>query len=71
MASGVSLIELHGPTNQIIYVNPHEIASVREPLSVNQRHFAAGTRCIVVMANGNFIAVSNTCSDVRKLVETR
>jgi len=57
-------VELHGPTGQVLEINPAEISSLREPIDLNTRHWAKGTRCIVVMSNGGFIAVSEDCPAV-------
>jgi hypothetical protein len=65
----VVLVELHGPGNQIIYVNPSQITNIREPRDMNLRHFAVGTRCVVIMTNGNFIAVHDPCRVVRQQLE--
>lgn len=73
LSAEVALIELHGPQGQIIYVNPHEVTSIREPRDVIQRqgHFAPGTHCILVMTHGSFIAVTDPCAEVRRLMEGR
>jgi hypothetical protein len=67
----VTLVELHGPANQIIYVNPHEVASIREPRNDKVHYFAPGIRCVVMMSNGGFIAVHDPCPEVRKILEAR
>ena len=59
---GVSLVELYGPAGQRTYVNPDEVSTVREP--VRRDAFAPGTRCVVVMHNGNIIASIEACDVV-------
>lgn len=66
---GQHLVELHGPDGQVIYLNTHEITSLREPRAINRRQFVAGTRCVVVMSNGNFVAVQDRCEQVRDRVD--
>ena len=61
---GIALIELHGPANQVIFVNPAEITSIREPTVAD--HFARGTKCLVYFSNRNFITVTENCITVRK-----
>lgn len=65
----ISLVELHGPTGQLIEINPAEVSSLRTPLDSNfttsQRHWAKGAHCIIVMSNGGFIAVAEECATVR------
>jgi hypothetical protein len=63
------LIQLHGPDGQEIDVNPHEVASLREPSSISEGHFPKGVRCVVVMTNGRFNLVKEDCSTVRVMVE--
>jgi len=63
--SGISLVELHSPDGrQVIYVNPEEVSSVREPQVGG--HFAPGTKCLLFVTNGNFISVREDCLAVRK-----
>ena len=65
--SAIALIALHGPANQVIYINPQEITSVREPLVTG--HFARGTRCLVYLSNRNFITVTETCDEVKAKIQ--
>lgn len=59
-------LELHGPTGQVLELNPAEISSLREPLdlTLGHRHWVKGTNCVVVMTNGGFIGVTEDCSTV-------
>ena len=63
------LIQLHGPDGQDIDINPHEVASLREPGSMSGNHLPKGTRCIVVMTNGRFNMVKEDCDTVKVMVE--
>ena len=63
------LIQLHGPDGQEIDINPHEVASLREPSAVSESHFPKSTRCVVIMTNNRFNAVREDCDTVRTLVE--
>ena len=68
-AAAVELIELHGPDGQIVWLNPAEISTLRMPTSADlKRHFPSGARCIVVMSNGKFVAVTETCAGIRSLL---
>ena len=62
------LIEVHGPTGHKIYVNPLGITSIREPADASPGHFASGTKCVLIMASGRFIAVSDTCTQVLRVL---
>ena len=65
----LELIVLHAPSGQqLIYINPVEITSLRAPLPGARQHFAPGARCIIVVTNGSFISVSETCDMVRRLL---
>jgi uncharacterized protein YlzI (FlbEa/FlbD family) len=69
----MTLVELHGPgqNGQRIFVNPHEVTSIREPRALAHQHLAPGTHCVLFMVSGNFISVAEPCDDVRnKLVGT-
>jgi hypothetical protein len=64
-AAAVAFIQLTGPDGrQHIDVNPAQVTSVRDPRAAG--HFAKGTKCIVFMSNGNFIAVAEDCDAVRQ-----
>jgi hypothetical protein len=59
-------VELHGPTGQVLEINPAEVSSLRQPLdaALGHRHWTAGTKCIVVMTNGGVVAVAEDCPTV-------
>jgi hypothetical protein len=67
--AGIMLVELHGPDGQHVFVNPPEVTSLREPRGVNSGHWAPGTRCLLVMADGKFITVAEPCDEVRQKLE--
>jgi hypothetical protein len=69
LAIAFHLIQLHGPDGQEIDVNPHEVASLREPSTISEGHFPKGVRCVVVMSNGRFNLVKEDCSTVKVMVE--
>jgi hypothetical protein len=61
----LALITLHGPEGQVIFVNPQEIVSFREPRETNAEHFTASVRCVLQTADGKLINVADTCDEVR------
>ena len=68
-AAAVELIELHGPEGQRAFVNTLSISSLREPFDRDLRtHFARGTRCVVVLMSGRFMAVRESCDEIRALM---
>lgn len=56
------LVQLTGPDGQRIDLNPQEITSVREP----RGGFDKEIHCLIHMADGKFIAVIETCAQVRE-----
>lgn len=61
----ILLLELHGPNNQAIEVNPQEIVSLREPRA-GEDHLAKGTRCLIYTSDGKFIAVVEDCPEIER-----
>jgi len=64
----IALVELHSAAGQSVWVNPHEVTSLRKPLRANEHYLPNGTRCVVTMANGNLIGLRDTCDAVRQLL---
>jgi len=59
------LIVLHGADHQPIAINEDEISSLRAPAEAEHGgEYAPGIRCVVVMTNGKFIGVTETCSEI-------
>jgi uncharacterized protein YlzI (FlbEa/FlbD family) len=57
-------VTVHAPDGQEITINTAEISSIRRPQENAGEHFAAGTKCILVMTNGKFIATTEDCKEV-------
>lgn len=68
-ATGVHFVILHGPDGQQYIVNPQQITSMREPSPTDLRHFSRGTHCVIVTTSGKFIAVMETCNEVRDRID--
>jgi hypothetical protein len=66
----LSLVELHGPSGQIIEINPVEVSSVRAPIDT-PGHWGSGTRCVIVMTNGKSNAIKEDCATVLRVLKTR
>lgn len=62
----VLLIALNGPGQQVIWVNPAEVVSVRAPRASMDDHFGPEVNCILQTADGKLIAVADECDVVRK-----
>jgi len=69
--SGVEFIELHGPDGQRAFLNPRAISSLREPVNTDSKHFTKGVHCVVVTTNGKFIAVIETCTQIRDTLDKK
>jgi hypothetical protein len=71
VVSGMMFVELHGPNGARLFVNPHEVTSVRDATKamIAQHHVAAGSHCALLMSNGNLITVQERCDEVRQKLE--
>jgi len=65
LAAAIALIELHGPSGQVVGINPAEISSVRSPIEDSGR-WAEGAHCVIVMTNGRVNAVAEDCDTVMR-----
>jgi hypothetical protein len=64
LPAAILLVTLHAPGGQPVYVNPSGVSSVRAPQTVSKHYFAKGTRCALLMTNGQIIAVTEDCDEV-------
>jgi uncharacterized protein YlzI (FlbEa/FlbD family) len=62
------LIRLHSPDGHEIDINPREITVIRE--REHGKHFTPGVECAISMSDGKFVAVVETCDEVRAKIET-
>jgi uncharacterized protein YlzI (FlbEa/FlbD family) len=67
----VVLVQLTGPDNQIIWVNPEEIVSIRAPRESQQHHFDNDIKCTLQTVDGKLINVIDSCDEVRNKVGIR
>jgi hypothetical protein len=66
---GIELVELHDPVGGRLYINPEVVTSVRELAAGDSRHFPQRTHCVIVMVNGKFLGVIETCDEVLRLIQ--
>lgn len=59
------LVQIMGTDGQIVWVNPSQVISIREPRGVNQGHWARGTKCLVLTVDGKFFTTIEPCEQVR------
>lgn len=65
--AAVELLELHGVDGQLAWINVAEISELRAPGSRDlARHFAPGTQCVVVMGNAKWLAVRESCAEIKQ-----
>lgn len=68
----LDLLEVHGPDGQTAFINTHEIASMRAPNSGDLGwHFAKGSKCIILTTDGKWLAVVETCAELRAALNGR
>jgi hypothetical protein len=66
----LTLITVHGLDKQPVEINPHGIVAMRGPREAGEaKHLGPGAQCVIYTSDGKFIAVIETCEQVRKLVE--
>jgi len=66
LAFVLAFVALTGPGGQPVFVNPSEVISVREPLG---GHYDPAVRCVLHTSDGKYIAVTETCVEVRRKLE--
>ena len=66
----LALVQFTGPTGQRIDVNPAEVSSIRDPAGMREGHWTKGTNCIIVTADGGFIAVKEDCTATRQKLKS-
>lgn len=58
---------MHGPDNQIIYLNPDMVTNYRRPRG--EGHFAQSTNCLVFLADGKYVGTVETCEQIKKIIQ--
>jgi uncharacterized protein YlzI (FlbEa/FlbD family) len=61
------LIVLHGLDGHEIDINPNEITVMRE--KDQGKHLAPGAECAISMSDGKFVAVIESCNEVRQKID--
>lgn len=70
LATALRLIVLHYPDGQPVEINPAQVTSTRGPVASGQQtHFSTKVKCMVNLTDGKFVAVVETCAEVRALLE--
>lgn len=66
----ILLLQLTGPDGQMILLDADKVATLREPRG-DPSHIAAGIHCLVFTVDGKNINVTETCEQVRDMLEHR
>lgn len=64
--AAAAMIILHVATGGEIDVNVESITNMRGP--EGQANFVKGTNCLVSMSDGKYIAVRETCEQIRQII---
>ena len=62
----LALVVLHRPDGSLIYINAHEVTSLREPQTSG--FLVPGARCLIYLSNRNFITVRETCAEAARVM---
>jgi lysozyme len=62
----IQLIVVHSPAGQEISINAREISSIRQPRDA--LGFSDDVRCLIFMNNGKFIATTESCFEIIRLI---
>ena len=67
VAGTLSLVVLHRPDGHGVFVNPDKITALAEPREKST--LVPGARCVVFMNDRHFYPVTETCAEVRQLLQ--
>jgi hypothetical protein len=65
----ISLILLHSPDGSPVEVNPEQITSLVKEKESGNRLYPDNAKCLVRMADGTRIPVTETCDEIQKILE--
>jgi hypothetical protein len=65
----VIILVLHGADGGEVRIAPGQVTVLRSPMHPRAEHFPANAHCMIGLTDGKFVAVTETCSTVQKLVE--
>jgi len=67
MTVSAMLLVLHTVSGVVVEVNPSAITHLRNP--EGQQNFPKKAQCMINMADGKFVTVTETCESVRRAIE--
>ena len=62
------LIILHTVDGRVVEINPSQITNISGPKGRDPL-FIEGTRCMINLTDGKFVAVREACNQVHKMIE--
>lgn len=65
------MIILHSGSGTSLDLNTTTITNLRNPEPSNNALFTPGVKCQVNMTDGKFVTVTETCAEVRQIMEGR
>lgn len=63
------LVQLTGPDDQKIFLNPESVIALRDPRGKPGEHFHASVHCLVFTGDSKYTPVIETCAEVRIKLE--
>ena len=70
----VQLVILHFPDGYEVVINPAHVVTLRETSEQSgheNRLLVRGAHCVVGLTTAKFVAVTESCKDVQRLLEAR
>jgi len=64
----LDLVTVIGPDYQQVEINPDAVVALRAPKPNEAKSFAPGVKCVMYTADGHFIGLSQTCTEVKNLL---
>lgn len=66
LVSILTLVAIQGIDNQIIWVNPVEVLSVRTPRPPPKTTVSSNVKCLIELSDGKGVSAAESCDDVRR-----
>lgn len=64
-----AMLLLHAPNGAEVFVNPQMVVNLHARTEEANRHVTDKAQCVIAMADGKFLSVTETCDAVRKMIE--
>ena len=67
----ISLVLLHSPDGYVVQINPEQVTSLVEERKTKDRLYHESAHCLVRLADGTNVAVTETCDRVKEILEAK